>query len=127
CQLMSCVFHNKRLIGERCKMPTQIIPAASHRSTERLPAARTPFRTANYLIYWRLWLIRRTIFQRRSEFLPALREARAGRGDHCFEPESSRIQVNPIPHLSTNRSWLVVKGDAALRRIFQRLSDIQGP
>src|SRR6266852_4064261 len=57
-------------------MPTQILPVASLRSAKRLPAARTLFRAANYLIYRALWSIGRAIFRVASNFLPALRERR---------------------------------------------------
>src|ERR1700730_10594488 len=57
-------------------MPTQILPAASLRSANRLPAARTLFRAANYLICMALWSIGRAMFRAASNFLPALRERR---------------------------------------------------
>src|SRR5438132_74503 len=61
-------------------MPTQILPPASLRSAQRLPAARTLFWAANYLICIPLWSIGRAIFRLAANFLPALRERRvAGR------------------------------------------------
>jgi hypothetical protein len=57
-------------------MPTQILPAASLRNADRLPAARLLCRAANYLICTALWSIGRAIFRVTSNFLPALRERR---------------------------------------------------
>src|SRR5882724_8570450 len=57
-------------------MPTQILPAASLRSAQRLPAARALFLAANYLICLALWSIGRAIFGIAANFLPALREGR---------------------------------------------------
>src|SRR5260370_79811 len=57
-----------------CQMPTQVLPAASLRSARRLPAARTLFRAANYLICMTLWSIGRAIFRAAANFLPALQE-----------------------------------------------------
>src|SRR3984893_13924595 len=57
-------------------MLKQTLPAASLRSAQRLPAARTLFRVANYLICMALWSIGRAIFRIASNFLPALRERR---------------------------------------------------
>src|SRR5882724_4369010 len=57
-------------------MPRQILPAASLRSAQRLPAARTLFRVANYLICMALWSIWRAIIRIAPNFLPALRERR---------------------------------------------------
>src|ERR1700730_11524002 len=56
------------------EMPRQILPAASLRSAQRLPAARTLFLVANYLICLALWSIGRAIFWVAANFLPALRE-----------------------------------------------------
>src|ERR1700737_726594 len=55
-------------------MPRQILPAASLRSAQRLPAARPLFRAANYMICMALWSIGRAIFRVAANFLPALRE-----------------------------------------------------
>ena len=60
-------------------MPTQILPAASLRSAQRLPAARALFLASNNLIYMTLWSIGRAIFRGASNFLPALREGRVTR------------------------------------------------
>ena len=60
-------------------MPRQILPAASLRSAQRLPAARALFLAANNLIYMALWSIGRAIFRGASNFLPALREGRVTR------------------------------------------------
>jgi hypothetical protein len=51
-------------------MPTQILPAASLRSANRLPAARTLLRVANYLIRIALWSIGRAIVRVAANFLP---------------------------------------------------------
>src|SRR5216683_7193405 len=56
-------------------MSKQILPAASLRSTNRLPAARTWVEGSNHLIWMALWSIGRAIFGAASNFLPALREA----------------------------------------------------
>src|SRR6476660_1337044 len=55
-------------------MPTQILPAASLRSTNRLPAAQLLVRASNYLMCWALWSIGWAIFGIASKFHPALRE-----------------------------------------------------
>jgi hypothetical protein len=55
-------------------MPTQILPAASLRSAQCLPAARALLRVANYLICIVLWSIGRAICRVAPNFLPALRE-----------------------------------------------------
>src|ERR1700730_11489115 len=55
-------------------MPTQILPAASLSSAQHLPATRTLFRAANYLICVALWSIGRAAFRVAANFLPALRE-----------------------------------------------------
>src|SRR5438105_11400758 len=56
-------------------MSKQILPAASLRSTNRLPAARAWVERSNHLIRMALWSIARAIFGAASDFLPALREA----------------------------------------------------
>src|SRR6266478_4519945 len=87
-------------------MPRQILPAASLRSARRLPAPRTLFRVANYLICMALWSIGRAIFRVAANFLPALREGRGpslsplargeglsglfGRGDGRLLPAEAR-------------------------------------
>src|SRR6266478_8098712 len=87
-------------------MPTRILPAASLRSAQRLPAARTLFRAANYMICMALWSIGRAIFRVAANFLPALREERGpslsplargeglgglfGRGDGRLLPAEAR-------------------------------------
>jgi hypothetical protein len=58
-------------------MPTKSLPAASLRTTDRLPAARIRLLRYNYLIYMVLWQIRRLLFGVESCFLPALREGRS--------------------------------------------------
>ena len=55
-------------------MATWFLPAASLRSTHRLPAARALLIASNYLICQALWSIGPTIFGVGSKFLPALRE-----------------------------------------------------
>src|SRR5882762_8744360 len=72
-----CVYHNNGSIRERYDMPMQILPAASLRGGNRLPAARALVWACNHLIWMALWPIRRAIFGVASNFLPALREARA--------------------------------------------------
>src|SRR5438105_13304500 len=56
-------------------MSKQILPAASLRSTNRLPAARAWVERSNHLIRMALWSTARAIFGAASDFLPALREA----------------------------------------------------
>src|SRR6266436_359267 len=60
-----------------CPASTQILPAASLRSADRLPAARGLLQVSNRLISIALWSIGRVIFRVASNFLPALRERRA--------------------------------------------------
>ena len=60
-------------------MPTQILPAASLRSADRLPAARGLLWVSNRLISIALWSIGWVIFRVASNFLPALREGRVYR------------------------------------------------
>src|SRR5690348_10221851 len=63
-------------------MPTQILPAASLRSANRLPAGRTPTWAAIYLICMALWPIAQAILRAAAHFLPAGREAEpSGTGD----------------------------------------------
>src|SRR6266436_2069308 len=62
-----------------CPASTQILPAASLRSADRLPASRVVVTVANLLICIALWSIGRVIFRVASNFLPALREGRASR------------------------------------------------
>src|SRR3984893_1257158 len=87
-------------------MPTKILPAASLRSAKSLPAARTLFLAANYLICLALWSIGRATFRVAANFLPALREERGaflsplargeglgglfGRGDGRLLPAEAR-------------------------------------
>jgi len=58
-------------------MPTQILPAASLRSANRLPAGRTLAWVVNHLICMASWSIGRAIFRIVLNYLPALRERRA--------------------------------------------------
>src|SRR5438067_13800802 len=55
-------------------MPTQILPAASLRSANRLPAGRTPSWTPNCLIRMRLWALSWANFRAVAHFLPDGRE-----------------------------------------------------
>jgi hypothetical protein len=57
-------------------MPRQILPAASLRSAQYLPATRALFRVSNYLICMTFWSIGQAIFRVAANFLPALREGR---------------------------------------------------
>jgi hypothetical protein len=72
-----CCFHNAGLIGKRCEMAMQILPAASLRSIPRLPAARVLVRVSNHLMWMALWSIGRVILRVEANVLPALREGRA--------------------------------------------------
>jgi hypothetical protein len=67
-------------------MPTQILPAASLRSAQRLPAARALLRAASYLICTALWSIGRAICRVVSNFLPALREG------YRYQAASSKVR-----------------------------------
>src|SRR5258708_4034516 len=67
-----CAYSNKRPLP----MPPQILPAASLRRAQRLPAARALFLPANSLTFMALWPIGEAIFRGRVKFLPALRERR---------------------------------------------------
>src|ERR1700730_10858054 len=58
-------------------MSTQILPAASLRRANRLPAARTLSWASNCLVCMALWSIGRAILRAASNFLPALRERQA--------------------------------------------------
>ena len=49
-------------------MPTQILPAASLRSSNRLPAARALLWASNHLMYIPLWSIGWVIFGAGSNF-----------------------------------------------------------
>src|ERR1700751_5790439 len=55
-------------IGKRCKMPTQILPAASLRPAKRLPAARALLWVSNHLIWMGLWSIGQVVFGVESNF-----------------------------------------------------------
>jgi hypothetical protein len=74
---MKCDFNKDESIGERCEMPTQILPAASLRDIPRLPAARVLIWVSNPLMGMALWSIGQAIFGMEEKFLPALREGRA--------------------------------------------------
>src|ERR1700732_2527001 len=71
-------------------MPRQILPAASLRSANRLPAARTLFEAANYLICTALSSIGRTVLRVAANFLPALRE-------RCVTVVRSLLDPGPQP------------------------------
>src|SRR4029077_17753832 len=70
-------FSQRRMLPERCEMPTQILPAASLRTLPRLPAARVLVRVTNHLMWMALWSIGRVILRVEANVLPALREGRA--------------------------------------------------
>jgi hypothetical protein len=103
-------------------MPTQILPAASLRSAQCLPAARTLVRVANYLMCTALWSIGRAIFRVASNFLPALRERRVpalprsvvlGAGcDPAFAD-----QPGPGSRSSISRKFCTAAPDAPLPRL----------
>src|SRR6266481_9217228 len=64
------------------RMPTQILPAASLRSANRLPAGRTLSWAANHLICFALWSIARAIFRAAANVVPASRDnIPSGAGD----------------------------------------------
>jgi hypothetical protein len=70
CQMLKCVFDNNHCIGERREMSTQILPAASLRTGDRLPAGRVLIQVSKYLVWMALssiyWSIRGAV----SIFLP---------------------------------------------------------
>src|SRR6266436_3366026 len=78
------------------QMSTQILPAASLRSAQRLPAARTLPWAANDLICMGLWSIGRAIFRVASNFLPALRDRRAR-----YQAASSKVRITAGPSIFT--------------------------
>src|SRR5437016_495399 len=73
-----CDLYNTSVIGKRCEMPTQCLPAVSLRTAHLLPAGRVLVRLSNYLIYKVLWPIWRAFSGVESIFLPESREARGG-------------------------------------------------
>ena len=70
-------FSQRRMVGKRCEMPMQTLPAASLRSIPRLPATRVLVRACNHLMWIALWSIRQAILRVEENVLPALREGRA--------------------------------------------------
>src|SRR6267378_5189625 len=82
-------------------MPAEILPAASLRNANLLPATRALLRSANYLICMASWSIGRAIFRVESNFLPALRERRALPGgveqgsDYRRAVDLARVGVDP--------------------------------
>src|SRR5215470_6076931 len=99
-----------------CRMPTQILPAASLRSANRLPAARTRSWVSNYLIYIVLWSITQAIFRAAAHFVPALREARpSGAGDgEVVDPEGrgvgAGLEFEIVGGLETGEDVLQIAG-----------------
>jgi hypothetical protein len=90
-------------------MPTQILPAASLRSAQRLPAARTLLRAANYLICTALWSIGRAICRVASNFLPALREG-------CrYQAASSTLDDAPRTLVFRRGRWFARRGASFCR------------
>src|SRR5437879_4890863 len=84
-------------------MPRQILPAGSLRSAKRLPAARTLFGAANYLICTALGSIGRAIFRLASNFLPALRERRVtGRRPDLHSLGVPALSRSIVPGASTH-------------------------
>src|SRR5712671_4142748 len=94
-------------------MSMQILPAASLRRANRLPAARTlswRLTMANYSVCMALWSIGRAILRAASNFLPALREGQAEAGCQgraaltsaalpCRVPAPGRgLETSPMHH-----------------------------
>src|SRR2546421_10767051 len=114
--MCAIIANNKVLISERqvhprfirewWRMPTQILPAASLRGANRLPAGRTPTGRSNYLIWMGLLAIGRAIFRAALHFLPAGREfppprpSGAGDGGVADPPWMKR----PIPQMLSLRA-----------------------
>ena len=86
-------------------MPTQILPAASLRNANRLPAPRALVRAAYYLICIALWSIGRAIFGTVSNFLPVLRE---GMLPGRVEQDANHLQVVD-PGASRNSSGFMLR------------------
>src|ERR1700730_6977784 len=87
-------------------MPRQILPAASLRSAQRLPAAQALFLVANNLIYMALWSIGRAIFRGAANFLPALREGALPGGVriHIRQGFQRSLAASSSARASTRRS-----------------------
>src|SRR6266436_1328788 len=71
-------------------MPSRSLPAASLRTANSLPADGLMLLVSNYMIYITLWSLRRAIFGPKSNFLPALRDATAGRS---LEPRAVTVDM----------------------------------
>ena len=74
---------------DRCVLPPKS-PAVSLRTAHCLPAGRLLLWVSSSLIYITLWTIRQAICGVASNFLPALREARA---DRSFQPRTGAVDV----------------------------------
>src|SRR5439155_19294138 len=130
---MKCVFRKAGLIGKRCEMAMQILPAASLRSIPGLPAARALVRASNHLIGMALWSIGQAILRIEEKFLPALREGRAARqrpmsgdwGRECPFAAAHGKADNITEMRSTGRGEACYPADSGLaeRRVAKRGED----
>src|SRR5437870_6368996 len=96
---MKCVLHKAGLIGKRCEMAMQLLPAACLGSIPGLPAARALVRASNHLIGMALWSIGQAILRIEEKFLPALREGRAA----GQQPTSRNSAVNALSPATTGK------------------------
>ena len=94
-QLVRCVINISHVIGKRCKMSTQSLPAPSLRTGHGLPAVRWVSRVVNYLIYQALWLI-----------MPAISGS-----EPSFSLLSGRRRARPC---STRHGWIALRPKRAL-------------
>src|ERR1700720_876546 len=108
-------------------MPTQILPAASLRSANRLPAARTPSWAVKYLIFLALWSIARAIFRAAANVVPASRDnipSGAGNGE-VVDPQGRGIgaglEFEVVGGLEAGEDVLQVAGH---RHLADRESDL---
>ena len=81
-------------------MVTQILPAASLRNTNRLPAERALLQASNYLICWALWPIRQAIFRVELAFSllsgRARDIARQGRQSETGDQPAADVAAGPL-------------------------------
>src|SRR5438132_737716 len=102
------------------RMPTQILPAASLRSANWLPAARTLSWASNHLICFALWSIARAIFRATANVVPASRDnIPSGAGDgEVVDPQGrgvgAGLEFEIVGGLEAGEDVLQVAGDRHL-------------
>src|SRR5262249_33172473 len=106
-------------------MPSQALPAASLKSSKRLPADRAMSWASIYLICMALWSIKRAIFRVEAAFLPALSEEPS-------HPQRRRLGLTQVPSAEDEVSEHlpaidrdVLAGDPAGERRAQEQSDLR--